>query len=252
MKYLFYILFLSIIFACSNDDSQVNLDPNNLADYITLNRNLELDEVIACAGGRAIGLFDGDLDPTSVIYYPIEGSSEIRYFETDTVLDSTDFSLYTAIELPSEPLFNGFLAKFNNPSFDGEKQAIVTYLTEGRLHISNPITMKTNTKPSEVNAELLDIEVNNVNPRFSWQAGIFDENAIYFQVVSDEQGNLISGTYTFEENFTFYELDNVVLNITDPNSNPTLEPNTNYQFTLMGVSVDNWVNLLIEQEFTTP
>ena len=154
--------------------------------------------------------------------------------------------------LESEPLFNGFLARFNNPDFEGERQGIVTFLTEGRLHISNPITLKSNTKPTEINEELLNVVENNINPTFEWQSGIIDENAIYFQVVSDADGNLISGTYTFDTNFTFYELDNVVLNITDPTTNPRLQPQSDYVFTLMGVSLDNWVNLFIEQEFSTP
>ena len=53
-------------------------------------------------------------------------------------------------------------------------------------------------------------------------------------------GNLISGTYTYEPNFTFYDLSNVVLNITDTSSVPLLKENSTYTFTLMGVSEDNW------------
>ena len=251
MKYFSLILAILLVFACE-DDNQVMLDENNLAEYIQANNNLALDELIACAGGKPGGLFVGDTETTSVIYYPIEGAREIRYFETASVLDSTDFTQYTAKELGSEALFNGYLAKFNNPDFEGERQGIVTFITDGTLHISNPITIKSNSKPTEINPSLLEIIPNNTNPSFEWEDGIFDENAIYFHVVSDLDGNLISGTYTFEKNFTFYELDNVVLNITDPNTNPSLSPNTTYNFTLMGVSLDNWVNLLIEEEFSTP
>jgi len=63
--------------------------------------------------------------------------------------------------------------------------------------------------------------------------------------------NLISGTYTIEKTFTFYDLSNVVFNITDPNSNPTLEANQTYKFILMGVSEDNWINFFLEKEFIT-
>ncbi len=252
MKYFQFVFLLVFLISCaSDDDATVVVDSDNLAEYIEQNSDLALDEVIACAGGKADGLFGGDADPTSVIYYPIEGSFDIRYFETSAVLDSTDFSAYNAKVLDSEPLFNGYLAKYNNLAFEGERQGIVTFKTEGTLHISNPITIKTNTKPTEVNEDLLTITEDSVNPIFEWEAGIFDENAIYFQVVSDLDGNLISGTYTFDQNFTFYDLDNVVLNITDPNTNPALAPDTDYKFTLMGVSLDNWVNILIEKEFRT-
>jgi len=63
--------------------------------------------------------------------------------------------------------------------------------------------------------------------------------------------NLISGTYTYDRAFTVYDLSNVVLNITDTTFVPTLEPNQNYNFTMMGVSEDNWVNLFIRKTFVT-
>lgn len=216
-----------------------------------MNSDRALDEVIACAGGRDIGLFSDDIVPTSVIYLPIEGVSDIRYFESEGLLDSLDYSAYSAVDLPSVPLFNGKLEKFNLDAFEGEKMGIVSFKTEGKLHLSNPIRLKTNTKPTEVNTELVTIQESGVNPRFDWEVGLIDENAIYFQVITDENDNFISGTYTIEQNFTFYELDNVVLNITDPESNPNLEPNKDYSFTLMGVSLDNWVNLLVKKDFTT-
>jgi len=108
--------------------------------------------------------------------------------------------------------------------------------------------MKTNPKPTEVNPALVNIEVEDSTAHFEWQDGVIDENVIYFQVISDDQGNLVSGTYTYDRSWTFYDTSNVVLNITtDPN--PTLEAGKEYNFTMMAVSEDNWVNLLIQQSF---
>ena len=245
----FYILaIIALLVSCTSNTEPL---PVNLADYVELNSDLVLSELIACAGGNAEGIFEGDELPTSVIYLPIEGATEVRYYESNGLLDSLDFSAYTAREIDSEPIINGKLRKFNIEPFEGEKMSLVSYITEGRLHICNPIRLKTNTKPTEVNNNLVNIQELGVNPRFDWEIGQIDENAIYFQVIADENGNFISGTYTFEQNFTFYDLDNVVLNITDPESNPTLEPDTDYTFTLMGVSLDNWVNLLIKRDFST-
>tara|TARA_B110000037_G_scaffold188288_1_gene219533 strand:- start:56975 stop:57187 length:213 start_codon:yes stop_codon:yes gene_type:complete len=69
--------------------------------------------------------------------------------------------------------------------------------------------------------------------------------------VSDLEGNLISGTYTYEKNFTFYDLTNVVLNIKDVDPALALQPNRTYRITMMAVSQDNWVNLLCEKKFNT-
>lgn len=252
MKNLSIVLFIFLCFTCSSDDEGVfdGSTIESLDEYVEFNSDSELDEVIACAGGLDSGLFLDAPGTTSVIYYPIAGATEIRYFESETLLDSLDFSAYRSKDVQNSNLFNGFLAYFTPDSFEGERMAIVTFKTEGKLHISNPIRLKTNVKPTEINNDLLNLKVGGVNPSFSWQDGIIDETAIYFQVISDANDNFISGTYTFDKNFRFYELDNVVLNITQT-TNPVLLPNEDYQFTLMGVSEDNWVNLLIKQEFQT-
>jgi len=126
--------------------------------------------------------------------------------------------------------------------------AIVTYLSEGKIHVSDPIRIKTNPKPTEVSSTLVNIEVEQDSVHFQWQDGIIDENVIYFQVVSDTQGNLISGTYTYDRSWTFYDTSNVVLNITT-DENPMLTSGEEYTFTMMAVSDDNWVNLLIQKDF---
>ena len=85
-------------------------------------------------------------------------------------------------------------------------------------------------------------------PNFSWEDGSYSDTKIYFQVVSDDENNLISGTYTFESMFQFYDLENVVLNITKGTPD-MLERSADYNFTLMGVSEDNWVNLFSQKSF---
>ena len=77
------------------------------------------------------------------------------------------------------------------------------------------------------------------------------DNIIYFEVVADSLGNLVSGTYTYDKHWKFYDLSNVVLNIHDVTPPPELTPNAKYKFTLMGVSEDNWVHLAGEKEFVT-
>ena len=248
MRISVFISYIFLILACG---SEPELDERILADYIEANSALELSDLVACAGGKENGLLGTASEPTDVIYYPIEGATEIRYFESENVADPLDFTSYIEKELDSEPLFNGYLWKFNNVPFSGERLGIVSYKTPGKIHLANPIRQKTNIKPTEVNSDLLEIIDNGVTPTFTWSDGLIDENIIYFHVVSDLDGNLISGTYTTERQFTFYDLSNVVFNITDPTISPSLEPNTTYRFTLMGVSDDNWVNLFFEKEFVT-
>ena len=244
-------IFISISLLLCSCTKETILNEQVLADYIELNSTLESADLVACAGGTATGFLGSVMEPTDVMFYPIEGATDFRYFEAENVADSSNFSKYLAKELNSEPLFNGYLWKFNNEPFSGERMGVVTYKTPGKLHVCTPIRQKTYVKPTETNAALIEVFENGDTPSFSWVDGAIKENVIYFQVISDLEGNLISGTYTFEQTFTFYDLSNVVFNITTANSTPVLETNKNYKFTLMGVSEDNWVNLFAEKEFST-
>lgn len=242
---------LAIVLSGCSENSDTPLNEEVLGDYIALNSHLELDDLIACAGGRTNGLDGQSNFPTSVFFYPIAGATDFRYFEATDISDSMNFDQYFQKEISSEPIFNGYLWKFNNPEFTNEKMGIVTFRTDGKLHLCTPIRQKTNPKPTEVNTGLLTIQENGTSPTFLWEDGLIDENVIYFQVVSDLDGNFISGTYTYEKNFTFYNLENVVLNISQTDPIPALSADQKYLFTLMAVSEDNWVNLFIEKEFST-
>jgi len=78
-----------------------------------------------------------------------------------------------------------------------------------------------------------------------WVIVSFMENGI---MNLSEDDDVLSGTYTFDSNFRYYDLDNVVLNIT--RQQPTdLVVDSTYNFTLMGVTEDNWVNTFLQKEF---
>lgn len=222
-----------------------------MAEYLAENSDLERADLIACAAGNAVGLDGSGKFPTSVFFYPIEGATDFRYFEATNLADLLNFSAYTQKFMTDSPVFNGYLWKFNNTGFTNERMGVVTYRSEGKLHVCTPIRMKTNQKPPKINPDLLTITTNGINPGFAWEDGLISENVIYFHLVSDLEGNLISGTYTYEKNFTFYDLTNVVLNIKDVDPALALQPNRTYRITMMAVSEDNWVNLLCEKEFNT-
>lgn len=243
MRLLTIVILLLIGISCSKKSAK-----NSLERYINDNASLEQTDLIACAAN--LSLLASDLTyPTDVFFYPIPGSYNFRYFECEDLADGNDYSKYYEKETPQARVFNGYLYKFKNSSFEGERMGIVTYESAGKLHISSPIRLKTNVKPTEYNYTDLQIQEDSITPNFTWQDGKIKENVIYFQVISDTLGNLISGTYTYEKTFTFYNLSNVVLNITK--GTPELKPNRKYHLLIMGVSEDNWVNLIFERAFYT-
>ena len=108
--------------------------------------------------------------------------------------------------------------------------------------------LENKSKVTEWN-DIVDIDASvSLKPKFSWLNGIHLDNTIYFQVISNEENDFISGTYTTDTWFQYYNLDNVVLNINTAIPEDLMLANQ-YNFTLMGVSVDNWVNLVIQKPF---
>lgn len=227
--------------------------PLTLQQYIVTHPKLKVSgRVIACAGGgEAVSMGDKDF-PISIYFYPVSGATNFHYFESDSPdIDPKERTRYWEQSLEIAPVFNGYLRRFKRGPVASELWGIVSYEAGGKLLLSNPIRLKLASKPTQMANELVTIEPHGTTPKFEWQDGRVKENAIYFQVVSDTVGNLISGTYTEQKRFQFYNLTNVVFNIHDIHPQPTLKAATPYTFTLMGVSEDNWVNLMAQKQFTT-
>ncbi len=240
-KSLIFFFSVFILFSCSNNEEVL---PTNLSEVLALYSESQLDEVIACAASK-----ENDASISYIYYYPIPEASNIQYYETvGTNVDPNDFSNYTKRILPSEPVFGGYLSQFVRSGND-EVYCIVTFQTLDKFHRSNPIRLKQASKPTEYNNAIVIDQTESLMPLFTWEDGIFPDNAIYFQVISDANNDFISGTYTFDKWFQYYKLTNVVLDInrTVPSD---LMLNDQYNFSMLAVSLDNWVNLIIEKPFT--
>lgn len=248
MKNTLIVLLVITIVSCTKQSTN---EITTLDTYINQSDTVLYNKIIACAAGSPNGISGENKFETSVFFYPIPGATDYKYFETLFVKDSVNFDKYIQTKLVSEPVFNGYLRKFNRGKFKSERMGIVTYRVGEQLHICTPVRIKTNVKPTEVNPNLLTTTENNITPNFTWTDGEIDENVIYFQVISELSGEFISGTYTYQKQFTFYDLSNVVLNVTNPNTTPQLLPNKTYNFTMMAVSEDNWVNLMFQVPFQT-
>jgi len=172
------VLFLS----CS--ENNIIPEPKSLQEYIAFNEHKILDEVIACAASKNI-----ENDISYIFYYPIEATTNIQYFETkNTLVDKDNFELYEPVVLEKEDVFNGYLERFIRNG-DTESWCVVTFETEGRIHVSNPIKLKNANKPTEWSTEVTVNTETVLMPKFLWEDGITKENAIYFQVISNAKND---------------------------------------------------------------
>ncbi len=223
-----------LLISCSKD----GIDDDAILSSYVLNRTIEKGAVIACAGSSE------NTSKVLVFQYPVNGATNTKLYETETInVDENDFSNYAKVAIEGSPFFNGYLQQFDR-NLNVEKWIIVTHELNGEIKISNPIRTKQQSKVSKWTDAVEIDQQTSMMPRFSWEKNQLGDNAIYFQVVSDAQNNLLSGTYTIENTFQYYDTSNVVLNITTATP-PILSIGTEYNFSLMDVSEDNWVNLFI-------
>lgn len=238
-KSLFLICIPFLFTACTSDEELIPAD--TLQTYLQ-DKPWELGAVIACAAS------DTGQNELYTFFYPEAGATDIRYFESSGIeINSNDLNNYSQIEMESFPVFNGYLRRFITAPTE-DRWIVVSLFLDDTIRVSNPIRSKLFSKPTLWNGTV-DINQTNVgSPTFSWEDNSTGDNAIYFQVVSDSTRTLLSGTYTYENTFTYYDLSNVVLNVTTTTP-PLLESSKPYNFTLMDVSEDNWVNLVAEESF---
>ncbi len=229
-----HLILCFFVFSCSESDTGQSL---SLEAYI-LNSVFETGSVIACAASD-----NEDNSNVLIFYYPEEGASNIRLYQTSNAeINKDDFINYQKVSAEIQPIFKGYLGQIKQTSLI-EKWYIVTYELQQVIKISNPMRSKQILKPT-LWEDIVAIDQKEPGmPLFEWEANAAGDNAIYFQIVSDEQDNLLSGTYSNQEQFQYYKLDNVVLNITREIP-PMLILDVPYRFTLMDVSLDNWVNVV--------
>jgi hypothetical protein len=242
IKKLFFIFIVIVFISCSEDNDITT--PRNLQEYLDANSSRELDNVIACAANA-----DGNLSLSYIFYYPEEGATDVRYYESENeTVDENDFTNYRREILSETEVFGGKLSRFSRSNSE-ESWCIVTYLTNGKIHKSNPIRLKNATNPTSWETEVTIDDSEALMPKFTWSDFGITDNEIYFQVISDSDDDFISGTYTNDNYFQYYKTDNVVLDI-NTSTPSSLVLDEQYNFTLMAVSEDNWVNLVIQSTFT--
>ncbi|WP_299361605.1 hypothetical protein [Winogradskyella sp.] len=237
------IIITLLLASCSSDDANNPEVDNSLSSYIE-GRSFEVGAVIACSGNDVV-----NPNNVEVYFFPESNSENFKLFQTNSSnLDPNDFSNYDLLVIDDEPFFNGTLRKYVG-FFDSERWFIVSYEIDGDIKLSNPIRIKQMTQPTLFSEDILVNQEQSQMPIFSWDINSETDNAIFFQVVSTVDDDLISGTYTFENQFQYYNTSNVVLNIT-VGTPPDLVLGQTYKFTVMDVSEDNWVNQLLVTQFT--
>ena len=242
-NFLIAVFVSFFLFSCT-EDNDITV-PRNLQEYIDATTSNDLGEVIACAASVS-----GSSDVSYIFYYPVEGATDVRYYEADSLeVDESDYSNYRREILTVTDVFGGKLKRFSRTSSE-DNWCLITYELNGELHKSNPIHLKIETNPTTWTDEVAIEFPEMLTPQFTWSEFGVEDNAIFFQVISEEEDEtFLSGTYTYDTFFEYLDDTNVVLDINASETPPDLVEDTEYLFTMMAVSEDNWVNTVIQETF---
>lgn len=228
--------------------------PNSLESYLENHPEwMPFNQLVACAAGGQTGFLDDPTQPLSMFFYPKLYSTNFKYYETDGIeVDTGDLTFFREKEYDIQPLFNGFMARFALPEPNQDRWARVSFVSNDTLWYCKPVRFKIHEKPSSFDPDLIQVNLDqDLQPTFNWASEDDGQNIIYFQIVVDERNDAISATYTIEKSWEYYDLTNVVFNVTRPGPILPLARNSDYSMVLMGISSDNWVNTLSEVHFRT-
>ncbi|MFK8046375.1 MAG: hypothetical protein AB8B72_12840 [Crocinitomicaceae bacterium] len=250
MKMYWFALSLLFVLSCQKKEKNMNLE-----EYIEDNSDLEQVSLTAFVLSDINQLSpSGNGGPFSEFYFEKPSDAfDLRYFATKDVKKTDALKYYKPVnKLPmgDSPAFNGGLRRTGVGDASIEKKVVLTYKTAGKIHISEPVLVKQSTAPTEYNDDLLIVKESGITPYFEWQDGGSEVlNQRYFLVISDSIENLISGIYTTNKNFEFYDSSSVIESLAI--STAELQPNSKYIATVFGISDFHWVNFVARKAFYT-
>ncbi|APY11384.1 hypothetical protein BWZ22_09065 [Seonamhaeicola sp. S2-3] len=241
MKKIAYIILVLFMVSCYSDDNvPLVADEEAILSTFIANKKFIKDNVIACAASDEVsaGLIN-------VYFYPEAGAKDFKLYQSDGT-DGNDFSKYQFVKAVAQPFIDGTLQQFKVRS--KVNWFVVVYMVDDTVKISTPIRSKVFSQPTVWNNAVTINQEQMEMPQFNWPIADESLNAIFFQVVTTQNSEFLSGTYTHENKFQYYKLNNVVLNVTN-GTPPNLVSNNTYNFIVMDVSLDNWVNTVSSSSF---
>ena len=125
---------------------------------------------------------------------------------------------------------------------------MVTYIVDDVLYISKPIKTKNNTQPTEWKTAVEINDTETLKPVFTWQEGTFP-STLFLNSLSQNDDTFLSGTFTKEKSFQYYNESNIEATKIHTSTPPDLILDDEYKFSVIGLDADNWTNLIIQNTF---
>ena len=198
---------------------------------------------------HAFAANDQSNDDLTNIYSVVEnGATDIKFYESDTPnINPQNFYRYKLMETQPALISDSKIKIFRH-GFLRDEWIVMTYLIDDKIKVSSPIRINNFFQPTEY-IETIEIDQNESgSASFDWSVQSYDVNAFFVEIMKNNSETVLSLTFTNDSNFQYFNLENVTLNLSET-APPDLELGDDYEFTVLDIGVDNWINSIYRQPF---
>ncbi|PTX59226.1 hypothetical protein C8N46_11062 [Kordia periserrulae] len=237
-------LFLVSLFSCSNDDdSPQSVDPFSLEVRLT-NQQISNEKI------TAIGFSNFSTSNTFLFYHVADGATNIEFFKTEnTEVDRTNYSNYREFTMETNSVFGNF-EQGREDTRDEEYYAIVKYMVNNEVRLSNPIKVTPISQPNTWTSNIGVLYINQSNvgyPKISWENNTEGETSFSFCIITSS-GNVLANVVTEDNRFQYFDTSNVLQDFTQQ-APEALTSGVPYFVYLLDVNADNWLNRVVFHNF---
>ncbi|MEO1029870.1 MAG: hypothetical protein AAFX55_00615 [Bacteroidota bacterium] len=177
-----------------------------------------------------------------------DGATDIKFYESDYPnIDAQNFYSYRLMEIQPTVTVDAKVKEFRH-TFLRDEWIIMTYKHEGKIKLSSPIRINNLFQQTQYMADIGINQEQSGMPIFDWNVQSYDDNAFFFEIMKGDTSEVLSLTFTNESRFQYFDLANVTLNLSTA-SPPNLVIGNDYEFMVLDVGLDHWINTVYHYNF---
>ncbi|WP_111682239.1 hypothetical protein [Winogradskyella tangerina] len=244
MKKIILLAVFIAITSCVKNESVPIVFQNNTFLPEDLENNLYQTDAIFTFAGNDLA----NSDHTNIYAVIEEGASDIKFYETDTPnINEQDLYRYLLMEIQPTLISDAKIKTFRH-TFLRDEWIIMTYKIEDKIKLSSPIRINNLFRQTDYIEDIVIDQGMSGSANFEWSVQSAENNAFFFEIMKDQNDAVLSLTFTNDSHFQYFDLTNVTLNLSQ-NVPPNLVQDENYEFTVLDIGLDNWINTVHSRAF---
>jgi len=244
IQFVVFLCGILTLHSCNNKLSQNELKILNLDTFYHENKK-PIGELLACGcleEKSGVPIF------TTIFYPKTSTVTQYKLFVTDSLYENkNDLINYKEVFIEVDKMFNGKLLRIDQELPETSIYAKVIEVGIDSLYISDAIKINSPVLNTEKNSSFVKIDSLNGQIKFEWDNSYLKESKAFLTIVSNENQDIRSCSYTTTNQF---ELDNLIN--TDRviySLDTSVQINNQGNLLWMSVNEDNWITRVAKVPF---